>query len=85
MPGRKISDVSRYEVTSIQPNSVSWQGTISPTAALLEYSIVLLEYLDLFHYQWQGTANIWEGLGPARPPLATPLLLLLCAYINYLV
>ena len=37
--------------------------------ALLEYFIVQLEYLNLIQSQWQGTANIWESLGPARPTL----------------
>ena len=37
--------------------------------ALLECFTVLFEYLDRFQYQWQGTANIWEGLSPARPSL----------------
>ena len=34
--------------------------------ALIYCLTVLLEYLDLFRTKWQGTANIWEGLGPAR-------------------
>ena len=35
---------------------------------LIEYLTVLLGYLDLLQLQtrWQGTANNWEGLGPAR-------------------
>ena len=33
---------------------------------LIEYLTVLLEYLDLLQTRWQGTANIWEGLGPAK-------------------
>jgi len=32
----------------------------------LEYLTVLLEYIDL---EWQGTANIWASLCPARPAL----------------
>ena len=35
-------------------------------AVLIEYLIVLLEYLDLLQTRWQGTARIWEGLGPTR-------------------
>ena len=34
--------------------------------ALIECLTVLLEYLDLLQTRWQGTANIWEGLGPVR-------------------
>ena len=73
IPGRKISDVFRYEFTSVavHPDLLN---------ALLEYLTVLLEYLDLFEFQWRSTANVWKGLGTARPPLATPLLLLLCVY-----
>ena len=33
--------------------------------ALIEYLTVLLEYFDLFQTKWQGTANIWERLGPS--------------------
>ena len=35
--------------------------------ALIECLTVLLEYLDLLQSQWQGTAIIWEGLGPTKP------------------
>ena len=37
--------------------------------ALIEYLTDLLGYLDLLQTRWQGTANIWEGLGPAATPL----------------
>ena len=45
-------------------------------AALIEYLTVLLECLDLLQTRWQGTASIWEGLGPARNAF------LLCHYLQ---
>ena len=45
-------------------------------AALIEYLTVLLECLDLLQTRWQGTASIWEGLGPARDAF------LLCHYLK---
>ena len=37
--------------------------------ALIECLTVLLEYLDLLQTRCQGTASIWEGLGPASHAL----------------
>ena len=47
----------------------------------IEYLTVLLEYLDLLQTRWQGTASIWEGLGPARHVF----LLCHCLKLMYLV
>ena len=41
-------------------------STLCLRTSLIEYLTVLLEYLDLLQTGWLGTANIWEGLGPAR-------------------
>ena len=35
---------------------------------LIEYLTIILEYIDLFQFFWQGTAKFWLG-----PPLATSL------------
>ena len=35
---------------------------------LIEYLTVLLEYLNRLQTRWQGTANIWEGLGKMGGP-----------------
>ena len=40
-------------------NWVSWQGTNSLVAVLIEYLTVLLEYLDPLQSRWQGTTGIW--------------------------
>ena len=40
-------------------NWVSWQDTTGLSTALIEYLTVLLEYLDLLQYRWQGTTGIW--------------------------
>ena len=39
----------------------------------LKYLNTGLEHFDLFNYSWQGSTNIWVGLGPAWLTLATPL------------
>ena len=36
--------------------------------ALIEYLTVLLGCVDLFHFNWQGKANLW--MGPARLSLS---------------
>ena len=68
-------------------------------AALIEYLTVLLEYLDLLQTRWQGTASIWQGLGPARDAFLLchclklmylmfhmfqlPIILILCLCVAY--
>ena len=37
--------------------------------ALIGYLNVLLEYFDFSNFHWQGTINIWVGLGPVWPTL----------------
>ena len=53
-------------VTSGIAGLTSGRAQPGPLTALLEYFTVLFEYLNRFQSQWQGTANIWEGLSPAR-------------------
>ena len=43
--------------------------------------IVLLEYLDVFQSQWQGTANISKGLVPARPALGYATAVIISPYV----
>ena len=40
-----------------------------PLTALIGYLNVLLEYLNFSNFHWQGTTNIWVGLGPTWPAL----------------
>jgi len=47
------SGVARLDRTSVGHN-----------LGLMDCVTVLLEYIDL---EWQGTANIWADLCPARP------------------
>ena len=40
-----------------------------PLTALIGYLNVLLEYFNFSNFHWQGTTNIWVGLGPDWPAL----------------
>ena len=54
---------------------IQWHGQsftvgraqLGPLTVLIGYLNVLLEYFDFSYFHWQGTTNIWVGLGPAWP------------------
>ena len=53
-------------ISQYRSDYILLQSRLCLLTALIEYLNVLLEYLNHLQTRWQGTANIWEGLGPVR-------------------
>ena len=63
----KLLDTERSTAEEFQARAwldikVGWAQQGQLTALINQCLTVILEYIDLFNFYWQGTANFWLGL-----------------------